>query len=141
VKPCKSLRSNQMSEPIWLDEKILKILHLEQLQQFGGLIGIRDEGLLLSALARAQNRWAYNTPKPDVIALAASYAFGIAKNHPFFDGNKRTSLIACQMFLQQNGLMLNAPQPEQVQTILSLASGGIGEAELEAWLRPRVRTL
>lgn len=128
-----------MNEPIWLDEKILKILHLEQLQQFGGLAGIRDEGLLLSALARAQNRWAYSAPKPDVIALSASYAFGIAKNHPFFDGNKRTSLIACQMFLQQNGLTLVAPQPDQVQIILSLASGAIGETELEAWLRPRVR--
>ncbi|MBL9165139.1 MAG: type II toxin-antitoxin system death-on-curing family toxin [Planctomycetaceae bacterium] len=128
-----------MNEPIWLDEKILKILHLEQLQQFGGLAGIRDEGLLLSALARAQNRWAYSAPKPDVIALAASHAFGIAKNHPFFDGNKRTSLIACQMFLQQNGLTLVAPQPDQVQIILGLASGEIGEPELEAWIRPRVR--
>ena len=128
-----------MNEPNWLDEKILKILHLEQLQQFGGLSGIRDEGLLLSGLARAQNRWAYSAPKPDVIALAASYAFGIAKNHPFFDGNKRMSLIACQMFLQQNGLTLVASQPAQVQIILSLAAGEIGETELEAWLRPRVR--
>jgi death on curing protein len=130
-----------MDEPIWLDEKIVKILHLEQLQQFGGMAGIRDDGLLLSALARPQNRWAYSSPKPDVIALAASYAFGVAKNHPFFDGNKRTSLIACQMFLQQNGLILVAPQPDQVQLILSLASGEIGEPELEAWIRPRVRPL
>ena len=130
-----------MNEPIWLDEKILKILHLEQLQQFGGMAGIRDDGLLLSALARAQNRWAYSSPKPDVIALAASYAFGVAKNHPFFDGNKRTSLIACQMFLQQNGLILVVPQPDQVQLIVSLASGEIGEPELEAWIRPRVRPL
>ena len=130
-----------MNEPVWLDVTIVRILHLEQLQQFGGLAGIRDEGLLLSALARAQNRWAYSSPKPDLIALSASYAFGIAKNHPFFDGNKRTSLIACQMFLQQNGLKLASSQSEQVQFILSLASGAIGEEELETWIRSRVRPL
>jgi death on curing protein len=130
-----------MNEPVWLDETVVRILHLDQLQEFGGLTGIRDEGLLLSALARAQNRWAYSSPKPDHVALAASYAFGIAKNHPFFDGNKRISLVACHAFLQQNGLALVAPQPEQVQIILSLASGTIGEDELEAWIRPRVRPL
>jgi len=130
-----------MNEPVWLDVTIVRILHLEQLQQFGGLAGIRDEGLLLSALARAQNRWAYSSPKPDLIALAASYAFGIARNHPFFDGNKRTSLIACQMFLEQNGLTLAAPQSEQVEIILNLASGTVGEEDLETWLGPRVRPL
>lgn len=130
-----------MNEPVWLDAKIVRILHLEQLQQFGGLAGVRDEGLLLSALARAQNRWAYSSPKPNFIALAASYAFGIARNHPFFDGNKRTSLIACQMFLEQNGLTLAAPQSEQVEIILKLASGMVGEEDLETWLGPRVRPL
>lgn len=130
-----------MNEPVWLDEKIVRILHLEQLHQFGGLSGIRDEGLLLSALARAQNRWAYSSPKPDLVALGASYAFGIAKNHPFLDGNKRTSLIACQMFLQQNGLKLAASQPELVQIILSLASGAISEEELETWVRSRAYSL
>lgn len=130
-----------MNEPEWLDEVIVKILHLEQIKEFGGLAGIRDEGLLLSALARAQNQWAYAAPKPDLVALAASYAFGIARNHPFFDGNKRASLVACHAFLQQNGMALVSPQPEQVQIILDLASGTIGKDELDARLRPRVHLL
>ena len=130
-----------MSEPVWLDEVIIRILHSEQLQQFGGLPGIRDETLLGSALARPKNRWAYSSPKPDVIALAASYAFGLAKNHPFCDGNKRVSLIASQLFLQMNGLRIAATQPQLVETILNLAAGTVGEDELEAWMRTRVRPL
>jgi death-on-curing protein len=126
-------------EPVWLEEAAILELHGEQLVAFGGLAGIRDTGLLASALGRPRNLWAYTTPKPDVLRLAASYAFGLAKNHPFFDGNKRVSLIACHTFLRANGLRLEAPPAEQVQAILDLAAGSLDEAQLADWLRPRVR--
>jgi death-on-curing protein len=127
-----------MTEPEWLDEAIVLRLHAEQLSEFGGLAGIRDFGLLSSALARPKHVWHLSEPKPDIIRLAASYAFGIAKNHPFADGNKRSSLIACHLFLRQNGFQLVAPQSEQIQVILDLAAGSIGDEQLEAWLRGRV---
>ena len=124
-----------MTEPRWIEEPVVLALHRDQLKAFGGLAGVRDYGLLLSALARAQNVWAYSSPKPDIVRLAASYAFGLAKNHPFLDGNKRTALIVCHTFLRDNGFELVATQPEQVRIILELAAGVIGEAEFEAWLR------
>jgi death-on-curing protein len=128
-----------MIEPEWLEEAIVLRLHAEQLSEFGGLVGIREFGLLSSALARPKNVWAFSQPKPDVIRLATSYAFGIAKNHPFADGNKRTSLIACHLFLRLNGFSLVAPQAEQIQVVFDLAAGAITEVELEAWLRDRVQ--
>lgn len=128
-------------EPSWIEEPTVIALHGDQLKEFGGLAGIRDRGLLLSAVARPLNVWAYTTPKPDVIRLAASYAYGIAKNHPFFDGNKRTSLIACLTFLKLNGWQLTANQSDRVRIILALASGSIGEEELEVWLRTHVSPL
>jgi death on curing protein len=128
-----------MVEPEWIDEVAVLALHRDQLSEFGGLAGVRDHGLLLSALARAQNVWAYTTPKPDAIRLAAAYAYGIAKNHPFIDGNKRTALIVCHLFLRRNGFALIAPQAEQVRMILDLASSSIGEDELEAWIRSATR--
>jgi death-on-curing protein len=127
-----------MTEPEWIEEPVVLALHLDQLNEFGGLAGIRDEGLLLSALARPKNVWAFSSPKPDLIRLAASYAFGIAKNHPFFDGNKRTSLIVCHTFLRVNGCRLVAAQAEQVSAILRLAAGEWEEPDLEAWLRGHV---
>src|SRR5687768_11696441 len=124
-----------MTEPVWVDEVIVLRLHAEQLVAFGGVAGIRDYGLLSSALARPINVWAFTDPKPDVIRLAASYTFGLAKNHPFVDGNKRTALIVCHTFMRLNGFELVATQPEQVIAILDLAAGAIGENELEAWIR------
>jgi death-on-curing protein len=127
-----------MTEPEWLDEAIVLRLHAEQLSEFGGLAGIRDFGLLSSALARPKNVWHFSQPKPDIVRLAASYAFGIAKNHPFADGNKRSSLIACHLFLRQNGFDLVAPQADQIKIILDLAAGSVTEEQLEAWLREHV---
>jgi death-on-curing protein len=124
-----------MTEPEWLDEAIVLRLHAEQLSQFGGLAGIRDFGLLSSALARPKHVSHFSQSKPGIIRLAASYAFGIAKNHPFADGNKRSSLIACHLFLRRNGFQLIAPQSEQILVILDLAAGSIGEEQFEAWLR------
>ena len=127
-----------MSEPQWIEEPVVLALHLDQLKEFGGLAGIRDQGLLASALARPRNVWAFSSPKPDTVRLAASLAFGIAKNHPFFDGNKRTSLIACHTFLRANGFRLEASQSDQVEAILKLAAGEWDEAKLESWLRENV---
>lgn len=124
-----------MVEPEWIDEVTVLALHREQLNEFGGLAGVRDHGLLLSALARAQHIWSYTTPKPDAIRLAAAYAHGIAKNHPFLDGNKRTALIVCHLFLRRNGFAIDAPQVEQVRVILDLAASAIDEDQLEFWIR------
>jgi death-on-curing protein len=124
-----------MDEPRWVDEADVLDFHAEQLAEFGGLAGVRDPGLLSSALNRPRFVWAFTTPKPDIAKLAASYAYGVAKNHPFFDGNKRTALIACHTFLLLNGLTLVAPQPERVRVILELASGELDEDGLAEWLR------
>jgi death-on-curing protein len=124
-----------MNEPDWIEEPVVLALHLDQLKAFGGLAGVRDRGLLLSALGRAQNAWAYSSPKPDIVRLAASYTYGLVKNHPFLDGNKRTSLIVCHTFLRMNGWELRATQAEKAQIILDVAAGASGESELEAWLR------
>jgi death-on-curing protein len=127
-----------MDEPLWVDEATVLEFHYDQLAEFGGLDGIRDAGLLTSALNRPRFVWAYTSPKPDLARLAASYAYGIAKNHPFFDGNKRTALILCHTFLRLNGHALVASQTEQVHVILKLAAGDMDESSLEAWLRLRI---
>ena len=121
------------NEPEWLDIDIVLDFHAEQLALFGGADGIRDRGLLESALARPQNQFAYG--ESDAAALAAAYAFGIARNHPFVDGNKRTAFVACELFLAANGFDLTAPDEECLAMMLSLASGEIDEAEFAAWLR------
>ena len=100
--------------------------------------GLRDEGLLSSALARPQNLLAYSKPVPDLAALAAAYAFGIARDHPFVDGNKRTALVAMRTFLLLNEVDLKASQDEKYLTILSLAQGKLTEAELADWIRQRI---
>jgi death-on-curing protein len=124
-----------MNEPDWIDEPVVLALHLDQLKAFGGLAGVRDRGLLLSALGRARNAWAYSSPKPDAIRLAASYIYGLAKNHPFLDGNKRTSLVVGLTFLRRNGWDLRATQAERAQAILDVAAGALDESALDAWLR------
>ena len=111
-------------------------VHDQQLSIHGGGSGIRDEGLLESALARPQNVAAYEDP--DLAALAASYAFGIARNHPFVDGNKRTALVVCETFIIDNGSSLNASEPELAVLFESLAAGNVSENELAGWIRERV---
>src|SRR6185369_12536684 len=101
--------------------------------------GLRDEGLLSSALARPQNLFAYGQPPPDLAVLAAAYAYGIARDHPFVDGTKRTALIAARTFLLLNGVNLEAGQDEKFLTFQSLAAGSLREDELADWLRKRIK--
>jgi death-on-curing protein len=128
-----------VTEPVWLDAFILKLLHAEALQAHGGASGVRDEGLLESALARPLNRHAYEG-EVDRIRLAAAYAWAIARNHPFVDGNKRTAFIAAASFLLLNGLELDAPEGEAIAAMLDLAAGDLPEEGFAAWLRDRTRT-
>ena len=122
-----------MSDWVWLSPQVLLAAHDEQLAEHGGATGIRDQNLFESALARPQNLAAYGSP--DAAALAASYAFGLAKNHPFVDGNKRTALVALESFLVLNGFELTADDAQCVLAILSLASGATSEAALADWVR------
>lgn len=117
----------------WIDRRALLLLHAESLAEHGGGEGLRDEGLLESALARPENLAAYG--QPDFADLPASYGFGVAKNHPFVDGNKRAAFLAVGLFLSLNGRRLRATQAEATLTMLALASGEITEAEFAAWIR------
>ena len=101
---------------------------------------MRDEGLLSSALARPKNLLAYGEAPPDLASLAAAYAFGIARNHPLVDGNKRTALVAARTFLILNGVDLDATQDDKVLTFLNLAEGAISEEELANWIRKRIQS-
>lgn len=121
----------------WLGAEIAKAIHDEQLAEHGGATGLRDEGALHSALARPQNRASYGTP--DAAALAAAYAFGVARNHPFVDGNKRTAWVLARSFLALNGLKLQFSQTDAVMRMLALAAGELGEDELAEWFRERVQ--
>lgn len=128
-----------MSRWTWVARNIVLALHDEQLAEHGGAPGLRDEGLLDSALARPVNLDAYGDP--DAADLAAAYAFGIAKNRPFVDGNKRTAAVAMELFLDQNGYELTATDEALVLTILALADGRSREADLADWVRGNMRKL
>lgn len=118
---------------LWINKRALLLLHGESVAEHGGAAGMRDEGLLDSALARAPNRAAYGAP--DVAELAAAYAFGIARNHPFVDGNKRAAFLAAGVFLRLNGSRLAASQAEATAAVLALAAGELDEAGFAEWLR------
>ena len=122
-----------MSEPIWLTRQIIVAIHDEQLAIHGGASGLRDEGMLQSALDRPRNKWAYENA--ELVELAAAYAFAIARNHPFVDGNKRTSLLAIYTFLGLNGLDFIVPEAEAAAIILALAAGEVSEESLTRWIR------
>ena len=126
-----------MTNIVWLLEETIIAIHHRQIAEHGGGEGLRDEGLLSSALARPQNLLAYGEPPPDLAALAAAYAYGIARDHPFVDGNKRTALIAARTFLLLNGVNLEAGQDEKFLTFQSLAAGSLTEDELADWIRKR----
>lgn len=117
----------------WISKQALLLLHGESLAIHGGLPGLRDEGLLDSALARPENLAAHGNP--DYADCAAAYAFGIARNHPFADGNKRAAFLSLGLFLYANGYRLTASQLEATRTVLALAADKLGEAELAAWIR------
>lgn len=122
-----------MSEPIWIRRDVIDAMHDLQLVEHGGAAGIRDEGLLDSALAKPRNRHAYG--ETDIHSLAAAYASGIARNHPYLDGNKRTAFLAAYVFLKINGHHLAASEVAAVQMTVDLASGTIDEAAFADWLR------
>lgn len=122
-----------MTEPLWLNRDIVIAIHDEQLAIHGGASGLRDEGMLESALDRPRNKWSYEAA--ELPELAASYAFGIARNHPFIDGNKRTSLLALYTFLGINDVEFIVPEAEAAAMILSLAAGEVSEESLTRWIR------
>ena len=120
-----------MTEPLWLDHVLLEVIHTDQIAEHGGSLGIRDEALLASKLAYE--------PASDLSALAAAYGYGIAKNHPFVDGNKRTALMAIYTFLAINEVELEAPEAEAVTAILGIADSSSPEEDLAQWIRQRLR--
>ena len=122
-----------MKDPVWIREIEALAMHAQQISLFGGSMGIRDIGLLESALARPKNLWAYEESTPTLPRLAAAYAAGISSNHPFLDGNKRTALVVSFAFLDVNGFEVTATQEDAYMTILGLAAGGISEEELALW--------
>ena len=123
-----------MTKPVWIERNEALVIHDLQIAEFGGSSGVRDAGLFESAMDRPRNLFAYGEPAPGLSEMAASYAFGLAKNHPFVDGNKRTALVVCFSFLAQNGVEIRAAQEETYLTFYGLASGEVSEAELAAWL-------
>ena len=127
-----------MAQIVWLLEETVIAIHQRQISEHGGSEGLRDEGLLASALARPQNVLAYAQPPPDLAVLAVAYAYGIARNHPFVDGNKRTALVAARTFLLLNGVNLEANQDEKYLTFLQLAQGTLTEEQLADWIRKRI---
>jgi death on curing protein len=118
---------------IWLNTDVMRAVHEDQLLAHGGISGVRDEGMFLSALARAENLANYG--KPDFADLAASYGFGIAKNHPFLDGNKRTAFVSVELFLMLNGCKLTATDSDCILTMLAVAGGDMNEADFASWIR------
>jgi death on curing protein len=122
-----------MADPVWLSKKLIQTLHAESLHRFGGASGIRDEGLLESALDRPRNVYAYNEGA-SLFELAATYAHGLIKNHPFVDGNKRAGLLAARAFLFRNGFALHPPEAETVSVIEGVAAGEVEADALAAWL-------
>ncbi len=123
-----------MIAPAFLEPDVVLFLHDQSIREFGGYHGVRDEALLASALDRPKNRLGYES-EADLAALVAAYAFGIAKNHAFLDGNKRTAWAACALFLKINGVILRARAAEAVENTVALATGGMSEAAFAAWLR------
>lgn len=124
-----------MREPRWLKDSVALAIHRRQLAEHGGLDGVRDSGMLASALARPKNLFAYSQPKPDTAALAAAYAFGIIRNHPFVDGNKRTAYVLCRTFLKLNGADFDALDTEKYLTFVAVADGSMNEEQLVQWIR------
>ena len=124
-----------MDDPIWISVELALAIHNRQLAEHGGAEGVRDVGLLESAMGRPRHLFAYADPTPDVPALAASYAFGIARNHAFIDGNKRTAYVVCRTFLILNGFDLTATLEDRYTTFLNLAAGSVSEQQLAEWLK------
>jgi death-on-curing protein len=127
-----------MDEPIRLSLESVRNMHAALIRAHGGSYGERDAGLIESALARPLQKWAYESDSVDLAELAAAYAFGLAKNHGFVDGNKRVAFAAAGTFLLANGLLLVAPEPEAYAVVVDLASGELSEEDMARWLRASV---
>jgi len=123
---------------VWIEKRFALAIHDRQLSEHGGLPGVRDEDLLDSALARPQQLHAYGDPPPDLADLAASLAFGLARNHPFLDGNKRTAAVACETFIVLNDGILQADDLALYPVYIALAEGTLSEADFAAWLRRHI---
>lgn len=123
-------------EPVWLDAEVALAIHDRQLAEHGGGSGVRDAGLLESALGRPVNQWSY--ADADLPALAAAYAYGVARNHPFIDGNKRTAWVLARLFLALNGAELRFEKEDAIRTMLALAAGELEESKLADWFRQRL---
>ena len=123
---------NEADEPKWITYDQAIAIHSRQLRRFGGAAGLRDEGMLRSALGRPMNKWRYE--QADLPGLAAAYAFGLAKNHAFVDGNKRTAFMAMMVFLRKNGINFTPDQAQATKVILALAAGEISEQSLARWI-------
>jgi death on curing protein len=130
------MRGADRVEPIWLDARDANAIHERQLAEHGGGQGVRDQGLLESALARAKNRWAHGDDDPAI--LAAAYVFGIARNHPFVDGNKRTAWVIARLFLVLNGHSLAFTPADAIAFMLALAAGELSEEQVADWFRERI---
>ena len=128
-----------MDEPVWLSMELIERLHDRQLAEHGGPAGIRDLGMLESSLGRPRQKFAYGGLDIDLPAMAAAYAFGLARNHPFVDGNKRTAAVACELFLELNGYLLVAADEDLYPIFAALAAGDLPEDQLAEWLRRRAR--
>ena len=124
-----------MSEPVWVREDVARAVHRRQIAEHGGLDGVRDPGLLTSALEPPKSLLAYGDPAPDLAALAAAYAWGVARDQPFTDGNKRTALVLLRLFLRLNGADLMASGAEKYDTMMRLAAGEMSEEALAGWTR------
>lgn len=124
---------------VWIDRALAIAIHERQLAEHGGIVGVRDETLLESALARPQQLHAYGDPPPDLAALAASLAYGVARNHPFADGNKRTAHVCYRVFLALNDSRLEAGSEEKYAQMIGLADGSLSETDFADWLRPRLK--
>ncbi len=123
---------------VWIGKPLALAIHDRQLAEHGGGSGVRDDTLLDSALARPQQLFAYGDPPPDLAALAASLAFGLARNHPFVDGNKRTAAVACETFIRLNDAVLQADDLALYPVYIGLAEGSLSEIDFAAWLRERL---
>jgi death-on-curing protein len=130
------MKNTKRVEPVWLDARDANTIHDRQLAEHGGGRGVRDEGLLDSALNRPVNRWTYGEDDP--ASLAAAYAYGVARNHPFIDGNKRTAWVLARLFLVVNGHRLEFDSADAIAMMLALAAGELEEDVVAAWFRRRL---